>query len=549
MNERAQAIDADRQWVSKEYDACVAKNARNFVKGDVMAGKEYTYPNQKEDAFNIVNDFYTKPKLRVKSIMKRTKVGMDGLMIELLKTVCTHSDDDFVISPSNTAILTGMANKAWESGLKENMPGCFTGQIYHHGQLKSNNLDDILKTFENGLIIIDEIDTGDGDKHKLFNCLKKHKLTNTNVLYEKNIRFVLVSATMKEQSLQLQRWDEGIHEVYKMTIPPNYITHQQLLDKGIIQEFYQINTLDSAQEWIDEDIIARYGDDFRVHVIRTNKSSARFIQEAAYNNNIRFINHTSDERISYKDLNEIFNNIDEHIIIGIKGFWRRANLIPNAWKAKLGAIMEYCGSDPACPPDVQIQGLPGRLTGYWEDNMLNPEYVPPLIRTSVDAIEKYEAWFKAPYSVIKGYKTNGAKKTFVNPTAFEGVQETPDEEPAKGVGLGDYRIYDNEKTIKDVCKMLAYRFVKTTPNSDGFIPTSLNTVKKVHTLDEAINKVKSGYGTNKDNDEKVSNVTWRTYYPCYVNKNDASTLRYVLIIRPETDDLKLAKCDVKYPQN
>jgi hypothetical protein len=38
--------------------------------------------------------------------------------------------------------------------------------------------------------------------------------------------------------------------------------------------------------------------------------------------------------------------------------------------------MEYCGKGISYP-DIQVQGLPGRLTGYWENNMLDISYKKP----------------------------------------------------------------------------------------------------------------------------------------------------------------------------
>ncbi len=51
---------------------------------------------------------------RIISIQKKTKVGADGLMIEIAKIVCTHIDDKFVVNPANVRIITGMSKAGWE---------------------------------------------------------------------------------------------------------------------------------------------------------------------------------------------------------------------------------------------------------------------------------------------------------------------------------------------------------------------------------------------------------------------------------------------------
>jgi hypothetical protein len=109
------------------------------------------------------------------------------------------------------------------------------------------------------------------------------------------------------------------------------------------------------------------------------------------------------------------------------------------------------------------------------------------------------------------------------------------------VDINLYRIYDNEDTVKSVCKLLGYTYKPTKNNEEGFKETSLNKKAKVVSLQEAVKKVPTAYGTNKG--EK----TWRICYPCYVDKTDASTLRFVVILRPGTDTDKIAECDTKHP--
>ena len=57
---------------------------------------------------------------------------------------------------------------------------------------------------------------------------------------------------------------------------------------------------------------------------------------------------------------------------------------------------------------------------------------------------------------------------------------------------------------------------------------------------EAIKKVPTAYGTN--NGVK----TYRTYYPCYEDTTNNNSLRFVVIIRPGTDETKVAECDLQF---
>jgi hypothetical protein len=38
----------------------------------------------------------------------------------------------------------------------------------------------------------------------------------------------------------------------------------------------------------------------------------------------------------------------------------------------------------------------------------------------------------------------------------------------------------------------------------------------------------------------------RLYLPCYVDKKDNTTIRFVVIIHPGVDESKIAECDAKF---
>ena len=47
-----------------------------------------------------------------------------------------------------------------------------------------------------------------------------------------------------------------------MTIPNLYIGHKDFLEMGIIKEFYNLNTEENIEKWINEDIIQHYKNEF-----------------------------------------------------------------------------------------------------------------------------------------------------------------------------------------------------------------------------------------------------------------------------------------------
>lgn len=402
MSSSNDLISARRESVLQAYNSAVAENRVRFLEGDDKATEEYIFQNQKEDANNIVGMFYNHDR-RVISIQKKTKVGADGLMIEISKLMTTHRDDEFVVNPAVVRIITGMSNVDWQNQMIDKAPTCFKDKIFHHGKLSKSDL----MSLEHALIIIDEIDTGDKEYQVLHRTLKEAGVLDVNHMKEKNNRFVFISATMIKELYDLYRWGE-LHELYKMTIPPSYIGHNDFLKKNIVKEFYPLNTTENAEKWIQEDILNHYGDtDYRVHIVRLNAKNVNIVKNACSHKHVVFRNHTSTDRLSEADINEFFKEpLPQHIVLGVKGFFRRANLIPNRWKLRIGATHELYTKH--VDNNVQIQGLTGRMTGYWRNDIESGHKTGPH-RTSIKAIKEYETTYIDPFG-SNSYQSVGFKK-------------------------------------------------------------------------------------------------------------------------------------------
>lgn len=402
ITENERIIAARREYVSQSYESAKADNHLRYLEGDEKATAEYIFSNQIIDANEVVNEFYMN-KRHVVSITKKTKVGADGLMTEIAKLMTTHLDDDFIINVNNVRILTGMSNAGWEKDMKEKSPSCFKDKIFHHGQLQKADL----KNLSNALIIIDEIDTGDKEFQVLHNTLKESGVLNVDYMKGMNIYFVFISATMIKELHDLYRWG-NLHVNYKMTIPDSYIGHKEFLEMGIIQEFYPLNTIENVKKWVKEDIFQKYESDHRVHIVRVDNKTAKVVEQACrFVSGIIFQMHTSNDRLSETQIKELFKDpLTNHIVLGIKGFFRRANLIPNKWKLRIGAMHEFYTK--TADNNVQIQGLPGRMTGYWKDVILAGHKTGPY-RTSKKAVLEYEKAYENPFGAYS-YHTDGFTK-------------------------------------------------------------------------------------------------------------------------------------------
>ena len=433
--ESAETIRQDNcDLVHHSYMASLAENRTLYRNKDPKGTKEYIFANQKLDSINIVNTFLN-TNIRAQSVVKRTKLGMDGLMVQLMHDFGTHPDINFAIEPSNILILTAMSNKAWETDLKEKIPGCFKNNVFHHGQLRNKDLVRRLSVIENGLIIVDEIDTGDKQGQVLHQLLENCGLLDIDSMIMRNMRFVFVSATMVNELKELEKWGDK-HITYYMTIPDAYIGHKEFLELGIIQEFYEINSDITADLWVNTDIIENYGDDYRIHIIRTDMKNVDYIESSCARHQIVFKNHTSDERLSYGQITEMINDKRKHhIVIAVKGLYRRANLFPEAFKKRIGAVHERCSKKP--DTSVQIQGLTGRMCGYHRDMIITDGYKTGPYRTSVNCIRQYEEFIRDPLSNTR-YDSNGANALFLEPRFIQNLDYTepalvPKVEPGSGM--------------------------------------------------------------------------------------------------------------------
>ena len=524
-------LSARREDVLQSYNSAKATNNRLFLEGHDKATAEYIYPNQKEDANNIVDKFY-KNKRRVISIQKKTKVGADGLMIEIAKLLTSHIDDSFIVNIDNVRIITGMSNAGWEKDMIDKAPSCFKDKIFHHGKLSKADL----MSINNGLIIIDEIDSGDKEYQVLHTTLKEAGVLDVRHMEEHNNRFVFISATMIKELYDLYRWGE-LHELYKMTIPVPYFGHSDFLDKGIVKEFYSLNSDENAEKWVQDDIINYYGTDYRVHLVRVNTKTVNIVHNACIRKGVAFRNHTSEERLSQDEIYEFFKEpLTQHIVLGIKGFFRRANLIPNRWKLRIGATHELYTK--TVDNNVQIQGLTGRMTGYWRSEIEGGHKTGPH-RTSLKAIKEYEKTYLDPFG-LNSYQTNGFKKkggriTKTHPTMLSSkhiLNLEPIDLPTVNNGEYErgYEVFNTQEENYEYAKQFGATRSRSYNTDDHGFKMCSSTTRKVHSLSEIIKFLKnSSNGSNmgKSKSElKVGEYSYRCYV-AYEDINDKSSEKFI----------------------
>lgn len=533
------------------FEAAEARNSRLNI-DDPKATSKYIYENQWEDAKMVVAMLHS-ANCYVVSVQKKTKVGADGFMLALAYLFTTDSDDKRIIETSSLHIITAMSNRAWEDDMIAKAPCCLKENIHHHGQLpKFEKL--LQEKKKDCIFIIDEIDVGNKEFQRMHTLLRNANILDVQYMKQNNIKFVLISATQLKELYDLYQWGD-LHQHFKMTIPASYIGHKEFLERGIIKEFYSLNTKENAEKWVQEDVLS-YKDDFRVHIVRVNgKKTLPFVQNACALKGVVWKNHTSADRLTPEQNTEYFERpLTNHIVLLVKGFLRRANLIPNAWKLRIGATHEF--KTQKIDYSVQIQGLPGRMTGYWRADIDAGHKTGPH-RTSLKAIEAYEKIYNEPFGG-HSYQSNGftmtngrvvaAGSTMLSPrnilnleaVALPGAADAA--AAAKDDPVASYRIYSDEETTKAACKILGHIYKRPKKkNEAGFYMTSLNLKREVASLEKAIKRVPDAIKKGGPND------ACRLYYPCYADPSNILTLKFVVIIRPTMEKEKIAACDALFP--
>ena len=252
------------------------------------------------------------------------------------------------------------------------------------------------------------------------------------------------------------------------------------------------------------------------------------------------------------EIKEFFKEpLKQHIVLGVKGFFRRANLIPNCWKRRIGATHELYTK--LVDNSVQIQGLLGRMTGYWRADVEGGHKTGPH-RTSLKAIIEYENTYINPFG-NNSYQTAGFKKkdgnvrastTMLSPGNIPNLQAI--DLPAMQndqVDINQYRVYLTSEVAKDACNVLYGHSCRFRQNEDGFMVASgtiSHGASTVLSLSDAISLVPGSRGLEQKRGRRIC-------IPCYIDTSDKDSARFIVIIHPGLEGSKIAACDARYPAN
>jgi hypothetical protein len=559
-DDRAIELECQRAVITAEWTMAERKKRQK--------NEEFVYPNQKEAALKCVEAFQS--GITQVCLVAQPGTGKTGASLEIMHLLTTHINDDDCILKENLWILSGMNDKEWAKQYFKNMIKSFREHIHHRGNLMKNKNE--ISQIQGGLLITDECHIASGKQMTVSKMLREAGLTDMDTIVARKMKMLDISATPEAVSFDLHSpgWRDK-SRIIKLEPGPIYKGFQHMLDENRILDAPEILSMEIALQILSMFQTRYEGTTKKYFPFRIRGIAAKgFIHGAITRLGWGFIEHdssTSDDKNGpkyYDASGEEITKVDymmltapeRHTIIFVKEFWRASKRL----------VRKHVGGSFVSKPKTQnttaaSQDLVARFCdNYNYDGDQNDPNYRPIHYTDKKAIEEYLNWFNhdcnyeiADYTSNRIKSSNGmvtAKPSKVHASNMQNLDSDnvdDDSEEETVVDIRKYRIYSNEETVKSVCKILGYSYRATPdckiegPNKD-FKLTSLNTKKGIASLESAIKKVPTAYGTND------GVITYRTYYPCYVDPSNKDTLRYVVIIRPtDIDSPKIVDIDARYP--
>jgi len=407
-------------------NAAVYELQKEEKKTKRKTGKDYLYTPQIETAEKIFNEFLVSYLLAV-FVFALTQSGKTGLMIAIIKLWAEKCRDGVkYIEMENIYIITGLSDKNWKEQTLERMPGFLKENIFHRGGLnrKKNSFWKAIEGKKNCLILIDEVQiasTGTTIKK----AFKKCGILDIKYCFENNIKIVEVTATPDGIGIDLAKEEEEGGWPKK-----NYLYLSMPADEGHTSQFTYLDTLDDPNK---QTRLYQYKDlvnykKVKGHETYDDAKSEQNIREIKktyhthFNNQSKYIlirintkhgtktlenlkkvfpeskcnyleynakiskrdwpqwNGPDDEADFRVDINKDLLDIEPEklTIVLVKDMLRAAKTLT---KHHIGIVYERAAKKDN--DSAQIQGLPGRVTGYGV-----PDHI--VVFTNIDTIRRYK---------------------------------------------------------------------------------------------------------------------------------------------------------------
>ena len=469
-------------------------------------GKKYLHTPQLETAEKIFNLFMF-PYLLAVFVFALTQSGKTGLMIAIIKLWAEKcGKGDTHIDMENIYIITGLSSTDWKEQTLKRMPGFLKENIFHRGGLnrKKNSFWKAIKGKKNCLILIDEVQiasTGTTIKKAFEKC----GILDTQYCFENDIKIVEVTATPDGIGIDLAK------EVCEGGWPKkNYCYLSMPADEGHTSQFTYLDTLDDPNKqtrlYQYEDLVNyRGGEDYddakseqnireikqtyhthfdnqpKYILIRVNTQHGEKTKEnlkkvfpvsecnyLEYNSKIKKRNWShwngpEDEADFKVDINKDLLDIEPEklTIVLVKDMLRAAKTLT---KHHIGIVYERAAKKDN--DSAQIQGLPGRITGYGVTDDI-------VVFTNIDTIRRYKKIHAADGNIAKANvswnstssKTNSQGKVAARGITFHAVMNKRKRKQPVKENHTVFTVYDTQEEAREYIMTVIHKYKLMMPSN------------------------------------------------------------------------------------
>ena len=491
-----------------------------------LDGKLFIYQNQQDAADECIKA-YNNGAVAV-CLIAQPGIGKTGTAQAVMYHMATNPNDEDIIYTEDIINCTGMSDNDWVEQFRNNVLPPFKDNIYHRQQLIKQI--DKLQNLKNGLIIPDECHVAAGSKMTIAKILKEAGILDLRVLELRNIKMLDISATPDAVLHDYIKWGPKC-SIIKIQPGASYKGFEVMLEEKRIIDAPILEELDDYRKFLAfldkryKNTTKKYFPFRLLDPIKIN-----ILESACTKLGWDCLNHNSSERVDEIDTLMSKPPI-KHTIIFIKGFWRASKRIS---MKHIGATYE------PIPKQRDVSVTAQALTARFCDNY---EYsgdqldinLRPLHYCDKEAIEQYVEWFNndCDFSVSK-YKShrissNGkgkviSKKTKVNIKIVGGIDDNSDSDNIKEPVIKKFDTYEEAKdyyntVLKEKLGGKCRGPNKIKLNEHGYCEANIRGNKQVYSCEEI-------YKERRCNIENGAGYGFR---PCYVDKNDKSTLQFWFI--------------------
>ncbi len=542
-NERA----TQRQIVKySEDDYIEIRDGLDVISAQIKRIERKTplFSNQIDCARRVVFFFSESGKIN-QMVIGLTQCGKTGTMLAVIKTyIATNT-----IPLENIYIITGVSSNEWKDQTGSRLPPELQARVYHGPELNRKFIKDV-KGKKNCLILMDEVQIAAKENQIIRRSFESIGLTDINYLLEHDIKIVEFTATPDGTLSDLVHWGEYSAKV-KLLPGEGYVGAFELFQRG--QVFQNKDLCGNGDEVIEANvkelvdfIQAKYSTP-RWHIIRTASGDRQRITLDMFSDLVGKDNIVLYDQKNNDDINERLSVAPpEHRIIFVKEMLRCSKTLV---KKHLGVVYDRYAFGQH--DSTVIQGLVGRITGYDTHDEL-------VCFTNLEPIERYKRYWDSDFEDTSIPWRSATTKSIRGETVSRNTFNKPDWVSEASLERGthervrtEYRIFLDIETVKKYCKIVGYNVNGNHMVRNGFILTSMpNRGGEKSRASVRFLSVITDYLDDMSPmvDNRTANGrTHRTCFPCYLDTKDASTLRFVVAIRAETDPAVVADADRRYP--